>query len=134
MQTCAKVLQSINQSRDTSGLSTVLSLLQLAWTQRLELREELCSAVLTSIYNLVSLKDVTAVINPQLVGQVFRLLSVVSSHPQQYAALCKARDRLSNSYDQFPHPLSCQKWTGLELEMWTPARWWSPSWWTEREP
>ena len=85
-QTCAKVLQSINQSRDTSGLSTVLSLLQLAWTQWLELSEELCSAVLTSIYNLVSLKDV---INPQLVGQVFRLLSVVSSHPQQYAALCK---------------------------------------------
>ena len=89
MQTCTKVLQSINQSRDTSGLSTVLSLLQLAWTQRLELSEELCSAVLTSIYDLVSLKDVTAVINPQLVGQVFRLLSVVSSHLQKYAALCK---------------------------------------------
>ena len=96
MQTCTKVLQSINQSRDTSGLSTVLSLLQLAWTQRLELSEELCSAVLTSIYDLVSLKDVTAVINPQLVGQVFRLLLVVSSHPQQI------QSSSNSDLEQFP--------------------------------
>ena len=95
-QTCAKVLQSINQSRDTSGLSTVLSLLQLAWTQWLELGEKLCSAVLTSIYNLVSLKDVTAVINPQLVGQVFRLLLVVSSHPQQI------QSSSNSDLEQFP--------------------------------
>ena len=88
-ETCVKVLQSINQSGDSSSLATVLSLLQLAWRPKLELSEELCSVVITSIYDLVSLGDVSSVINPQLVSQVFRLLSVVSSHPRHCAALCK---------------------------------------------
>ena len=74
---------------DTTSLSTVLSLLLLAWTQGMEVSEELCSAVISSIYDLVSLKDVSSVINPRLVSQVFRLLSVVTSHPQHFAALCQ---------------------------------------------
>ena len=97
-QTCAQVLQTIKQSGDSSSLATVLSLLQLAWRPKLELSEELCSAVITSIYDLVSLGDVSSVINPQLVSQVFRLLSVVSRHPRHCAALCKGggEDRLGD--------------------------------------
>ena len=88
-ETCVKVLQSINQSGERSSLASLLSLLQLAWTPRLELSEELSSAVIASIYDLVSLGDVSSVINPELVSQVFRLLSVISSHPQHYGALCQ---------------------------------------------
>ena len=89
-QTCARVLETINQSGDTNNsLSTVLSLLQLAWTQQMVVSEELCSAVISSIYDLVSVEEESSVMTPQVVSQVFRLLSVVTSQPQHYAALCQ---------------------------------------------
>ena len=89
-QTCARVLETINQSGDTNNsLSIVLSLLQLAWTQQMVVSEELCSAVISSIYDLVSVEEESSVMTPQVVSQVFRLLSVVTSQPQHYAALCQ---------------------------------------------
>ena len=89
-QTSAQVLETINQTGDTTALATVLSLLVLAWSHQLVLTEELSSSIITNIYDLVSMRDVASVINPELVSKVFRLLSVlVCSQPQHYGALCK---------------------------------------------
>ena len=94
-QTCAQVLRSINQSGKGSSpasLPSLLSLLQLAWSSGPVMSEELCSAVISSVsslYDLVSLRDPASLINPQLVSQVFRLVALVSTYPQLYGALCR---------------------------------------------